>query len=99
MSLPIAKTQHPFVLFCQNLFHTAGSVSTSVEAQTMITLADLATMPKGTQLLLAYSVEGNNPDLTLLDGDTDVCKLLSAGWLTSVPCTTIGIMCFRIKPT
>lgn len=98
MSLPIAKTQHPFVLFCQNLFHTAGSVPTRVEAQKRITLADLATMPKETQLLLAHSLEDNNPDLTLLDDDTDVCKLLSAGWLMSVPCTTIGIICFRIKP-
>ena len=99
MSVQIGKTQHPFALFCLNLFHT-GSVPARVEAakQAAITLVDLAAMPKEAQLLLAHSLEQSNPDLTLLDDDTDVCKLLSAGWLISVPCTTIGIICFRIKP-
>lgn len=61
-------------------------------------LNNLAAMPKPTQLLLAHSLEQNNPDLTLLDDDTDVCKLLSLDWLVTVPCTTIGIKCFTIKP-
>lgn len=91
MSFQIAKTQHhPFALFCQNLFHAVS--------KKQISLADLAAMPKETQMLLAHSLLRRNPELTLLDDDTDVCKLLSAGWLTSVPCTTIGIICFRIKP-
>lgn len=99
MSVPERKTQHPFALFFLNLFHT-GSVPARVEAakRKRITLADLAKMPKETQMLLAYCLKKNNPDLTLLDDDTDACKLVSGDWLISVPCTTIGIMCFRIKP-
>lgn len=97
MSVEVGRTQHPFALFWQNLFHTV-LVPPAVKAAKRITLADLAAMPKETQMLLAHSLEQSDPDLTLLDDDKDVRKLLSAGWLSSVPCSTIGVSCFRIKP-
>lgn len=100
MSIRIEKWQHPCALFCLSLFGR-GSLGSRAEAaeHAAITLAYLAAMPKETQLLLANSLERNNPDFSLLHGDTDVCRLLSTGWLLSVPCSTKGIICFRIKPS
>lgn len=96
MSVPIAKKQHPLALFCLNMLGPGPHAR--VEVHKHITLADLATMPRETQLLLAHCLEKNDPDMTLLDDDTDVCPLLSGRWLISVPCTTIGIISFRINP-
>lgn len=67
--------------------------------QADITLAYLEAMPKQTELLVAYCLEQNNPVLTLLDSDTDVCSLLSAGWLKSIPSSPIGTICFKFTPT
>lgn len=97
MSVPIAKTQHPFNLFCMNLFH-AGPVPASVEAEKRITLDDLAAMSKETQMLLAHSLERGNPNLTLLHGDTDAGEMLSASWLVSLPSRARMEICYRIKP-
>lgn len=98
MSTQIQKTQHCFALACLNLFHigqrTAGTGTTK---PAKITLADLTAMPEQTQLLLAHALEQNNPDLTLLNDDTDANQLVSVGWLASVPCPTIGIVSFKIK--
>jgi len=99
MSFHIRKARHPSDLFWSNLFHTGPRFeSVDTVEQSAITLADLEAMPKEAQLLVAYSLVHCNPDLTLLDSDTDACKLLSAGWLTSVPSPTIGAIRFKIKP-
>src|SRR5271170_5973548 len=63
-----------------------------------ITLANLAAMPKQAQLLLAHFLEQNTPELMLRESDTDVCKLLSTGWLTSIPCLPVGFIGFTIEP-
>lgn len=99
MSIQTQKAQHPFALFWSNLFHINPDIARAETAKrTPVTLSELASMPKPTQLLLAYFLKHGIPDLTLLDDDTDVCKLLEAGWLTSVSCPTKGIICFKVRP-
>lgn len=99
MAVRIGKTQHPLALFCLNLFRTESAAAGVQSAkQSDITLADVAAMPIETQMLLAHCLEQKNQELTLLNNDTDVRLLLSASWLVTVPCTTIGIACFRFKP-
>lgn len=96
MSVQTARTQHPLALFCLSMLGTGPHAR--AEAANQITLAELAALPKQTQLLLAHCLEKNHPEMTLLNDDTDVCKLLSARWLTAVPCRPIGIVIFRINP-
>lgn len=99
-SVKLEKAQHPIVLFCLNLFGTSPGLPGVDKAKQIpipITLAALAAMSKQTQLLLAHSMEQGNPDLTLLVDDTDACELISTGWLMPVPCTTVGMINFRIR--
>jgi hypothetical protein len=99
MSFQIRKLRHPHDSFWQNLFRSGPrSARLDAVAEAAITLADLEAMPKEAQLLFAYSLVHCNPDMTLLASDTDACKPLSAGWLTSLPSPTIGAIRFKIKP-
>jgi hypothetical protein len=98
MSTQVQKAHHPFSIFCLNLFGLGSSPARSDTLKhPVITLADLTAMPKDTQLLLAHSLDRNNPDLTLLNIDTDARKLVSVGWLVSEEEETIGSVRFRIK--
>lgn len=97
MTNDIKKSRHPFTLFCLNLLHI-GTLPERVQAERQITLGDLATLPREAQWLLAYSLEKDNAELTLLNHDTDARELLSAGWLITIPCETIGVTSFRVKP-
>jgi hypothetical protein len=98
VSVQVQKARHPFSLFCRNIFRVGKRrTEADMAKQPAITLADLTTMPKLTQLLLAHFLEQNNPELMLLDSDTDVGKLPSAGWLVSIACPTVGIRCFKIR--
>jgi hypothetical protein len=63
-----------------------------------VTVADLNVLPKQTQLLVAHFLEQNNNEMTLLDGDTDVCALQSTDWLVSMPSSPIGGSSFKFKP-
>jgi hypothetical protein len=99
MSVQTEELRHPMALYCLNLLHIGKRAAGAGEAKrAAITLDELAAMPKKTQLLLAHCLERRNPELMLLDYDTDAAPLTSAGWLVSVPCETIGMVCFRIKP-
>lgn len=97
MSVQIAKTQHPIAEFFINLFHT-GRIPARAEETKRITLADLALLPKETQMLLAHSLERRNPNITLLPGDTDAGEMLSASWLQSLSSSEGKEICYRIKP-
>lgn len=57
----------------------------------------LTGMCKPSQLLLAHCLERNNPDVELLSSDLDIRDLQTAQWVTSMPCPTIGVVCFKIK--
>lgn len=61
-----------------------------------VNLADLLTLPKPTQLLLAHFMELSNPNLLLRDGDTDMVRLLGTGWLQPTPCAQAGFASFVI---
>lgn len=98
MSVHIQKTHHPIFPFGLKLFSSRAKTSTvSVPRPGALTDTDLNALPKPTQLLVAHCLMQNNSSLTLLDGDTDACKLLSAGWLISLPSSTIGVSSFKFK--
>ena len=100
MSVQLQKPRHPIVSFCLRLLRRGVRTSTvSAPRPAALTVADLAALPKQTQLLVAHFLELNNNDLTLLNSDTDVNTLFSAGWLTSIPSSTIGVLSFKFKPS
>ena len=99
MSFQVQKAQHPFSLFCQNLFHLSRHAEgTDTGKQVVMSLSNLTAMPKRSQMLLAYCIEQNNPELLMLDCDTDVAKPLAAGWFLPLPSATVGVRCFKIEP-
>jgi len=100
MSQNIRKQVPSFSRFLVNLVRT-GPPAQGVEHmnRARITMMDLAALSKHTQLLVAYCLDENNPNLTLLAGDSDIDELVSAGWMISVPCSTVGIRCSKFMPS
>lgn len=99
MAVPVQKACNPFVAFCLQLFkgdwHTS---SASMAKYVPVTMADLAILPKDTQLLVAHCLERNNSSLSLFRSDTDVSSLLSTGWLVSTPAPSAGVIDFQFMP-
>lgn len=95
----LKNAAHPFSRSFPNLFCSGPFTSKSTKAkQESITLSDLAALPKQTQLLVAHCLGRNNPNLTLLESDAELAKLVSTGWLISIPVSTIGIKSLMFKP-
>lgn len=92
------QSSPPAVGFFRNLIHAGRNAQTESVNQEEVTLDSLAALPRAARLLLAHAVEQRDPNLMLLESDRDVAELISAGWLTSIPCSTIGIICFKVKP-
>ncbi len=92
----VQKGEPRFTLFCRDMF--ANSPQMAVKEQVSVTLAQLTALPRNTQLLVAHFLEQDNCDLMLLEGDTDVCKLLSTNWLVSLASSPVGVVSFRFKP-
>lgn len=99
MSVQLQKAHNPIFLVLLRLINSgARSFSVSAPRPAALTVSDLAALPKQTQLLVAHFLEQNNNDLTLLSSDKDVCNLLSAGWLVSIPSSPIGAVNYKFKP-
>lgn len=85
-----------------NFFHAVFSKARTEEERAtnlrLFRLTDVASMPRKTQLLLAHSLQRNDPYITLQDRDEDAACLIANGLLNTIECTTIGIACYRIKP-
>lgn len=101
MAIRARKGRQTFAEFCLDLMwfitHKAGP-KTELVQQRSITLSDMQALPRETQLLLAHSLMQRQPDLMLLKRDTDIDSLLSHDWLTQIPCSTRGIVCYKYKP-
>lgn len=99
MSTNIRQTSNPLALFLERLFpredHSRSIVPTK---SANISMADLIVLPKNAQLLLAYCLTRDYSEITLLTSDSDVDGLRDAGWLISMPCSTLGILCFKFRP-
>jgi hypothetical protein len=98
MSVQVGNSP-PLVAVFRNLIHAGHETNAeSANQESVVTLDALAAMPRQAHLLLAHALEQRDPNLMLLENDTDVGELISAGWLSSIPCSTIGIVCLKIKP-
>jgi hypothetical protein len=87
------SSANPIALFWQAFFGKGNSAKQNVLSST-----DIASMPRNTQLLLAHSLQRNDPYLTVQDGDDDADYLISEKLLAPIECTASGIFCYRIKP-
>jgi|AGTN01.1.fsa_nt_gi hypothetical protein len=94
----IQRAQNAITVFWLNLFPACTHLKIVEKMQEAITRENLVTMPKQSRLLLAHWLNRNDPEMTFLTDDTDVCYMLLADWLTSMPCSTIGASNFRFKP-
>lgn len=96
MSVQVEKSPNPFALFCSNLFRLDSNTNGGAQQQA-VTAGVLAGMPKRSQLLLGYALQQGNANIMVLDDDTDVSGLITAGWLKTVACPTAGVRCFKIE--
>ena len=63
-----------------------------------VTLSTLASIPEDAQLLIAHCLFEKKSSISLLEADHCAAPLLNAKWLIAMPCPTIGITTFEIKP-
>lgn len=87
------QAQNPVTLFFKNLFGIR-----SKDDVALISLKELYAKPAKARLLIAYALYRNNPEFTLLVGDTDFESLDSSKWLLQIDCPTIGLDTYRFKP-
>lgn len=99
MTVKAQQTGNPLSLFLGRLFPSENQSRSSDDMQTTkISMADLIALPRNSQLLLAYCLTRNYSEITLFNSDSDEAALADAGWLVSMPCPTLGILCYRFKP-
>ena len=70
----------------------------SANSNTEVSLKSLALLPIDSQLLIAYCLRKGSGDFTVLTNDRIARQLLASDWLDSIPCSSIGIRCYQIKP-
>ncbi len=87
------QAQNPFTLFFKNFFGIRSKGDVPV-----ISLKELYAKPVTARMLIAYTLFRNNPEFTLLGGDSDFESLNSSQWLTKIACPTIGLDTYRFKP-
>ena len=64
---------------------------------TAATLVDYGDLPRGAQLLLAYSLYNDLDVIPLMKKDPDGKALVSGGWLEEKPCKILGVSNFEFS--
>lgn len=82
----------------EDALQTLSANSETVRTEAQVNLKSLTSLPIDSQLLIAYCLRKGSGDFTLLTNDGMARELLASDWLDSMPCSSIGIRCFQIKP-